>query len=187
MRSDPATSYGSIARWLHWVMALWVFATCLTIYYLTWRSSEFPLPGLNYHKVLGFSLLVPLVMRVAWRIYNRVPELPDTMPNWQQRTSHLSHLSLYVLMFLMPISGYLGNGGGVDFGFFRVPAFGNTRLAQWTFDSLGITYAQWDVFFDRVHYGIVGPYVLTAFVFVHVAAALYHHFVQRDDVLRRML
>jgi cytochrome b561 len=187
MLRNTGSTYGSIAKWLHWVMAVWVLATCTTIYYLTWRHSEFPLPGLNYHKVLGFSLLLPLSIRICWRFISPAPRLPDNIPVWQKRLSHVSHFGLYALLLVMPVSGYLGNGGGVDYGFFRIPAFSNTELGVWTLQTLGMTYAQWDLFFDRFHYGVVGPYVLSTFVVVHVGAAVYHHFVQKDDVLVRML
>jgi cytochrome b561 len=181
------STYGSVAKCLHWVMALWVLAAASTIYYLTWRHPEFPIPGLNYHKALGFSLLVPLAIRIGWRLFNSGPKPPDTMPRWQNRLSQISHFSLYALMLAMPVTGYLGNGAGVDYGFFRVPAFRSTAVSDWLLETFGITYAQWDKFFDTFHYGIVGPYVLSAFVLLHVGAALSHHFIQRDDVLVRML
>ncbi len=184
---NPDSAYGSIAKWLHWVMAAWVVATAATIYYLTWRNPGFPVPGLNYHKVLGFSLLVPLAFRIGWRLLNPAPKPLDTTPRWQIRVSQFSHFSLYALLLAMPITGYLGNGAGVDYGVFQIPAFRSTALSDWALETFGITYAQWDSFFDTVHYRVVGPYVLSAFVLVHVGAALYHHFVRRDDVLVRML
>jgi cytochrome b561 len=115
-----------------------------------------------------------------------VPKPPDTIPRWQKHISQISHFSLYALMLAMPVTGYLGNGAGVDYGIFRIPAFRSTALSDWTLETLGITYAQWDKFFDTFHYGVVGPYVLSAVVLLHVGAALCHHFIQRDDVLMRM-
>src|SRR5688572_6088300 len=113
MLRNTESSYGSFAKLLHWLMALWVLAAYLIIIYLTWEHTEGLIPGLNYHKVVGFTILIPLVFRVIWRLTNPEPKLPDTMPLWQRRVSRLSHLLLYFFMFAMPISGYLGNGGGV--------------------------------------------------------------------------
>ena len=64
------------------------------------------------------------------------------------RLSRLTHALLYFLMIAMPVTGYLGNFGGVDYGVFRVPAFARTELGAWIFETLQITGQQWDVFFD---------------------------------------
>ena len=113
--------------------------------------------------------------------------MPSGMPRWQVWASRFSHFFLYFLLFLMPITGYFGNGGGVDYGIFRVPPFGRTPIAAWIFDTFGITYPQWDKFFDTVHYGIVGPYIFWVLILLHASAAVYHHKVQKDNVLARML
>jgi cytochrome b561 len=99
----------------------------------------------------------------------------------------VSHWLLYVVMVAMPVTGYLGNGGGVDYGFFQIPPFMRSESAAQLFAMLGITMEQWDVAFDTFHYGIVGPYLFPALIAAHVGAALYHHYVQKDDVLLRML
>ncbi len=187
MLKNTATRYGSVARFLHWLMAVWILAAYVIIIYLTWDHVEGIVPGLNYHKVVGFTILLPLVIRFVWRLFNPAPPLPATLPRWQVLASRISHGALYVLMLLMPITGYLGNGGGVDYGVFQIPAFMRTDMATRLFDALGITMQQWDVFFDTIHYGIVGPYVLSTLIVLHAGAALWHHFVQKDDVLRRML
>ena len=186
MLRNTAETYGSIAKWLHWIMALWFLVAVAIILYLTHDHTEGPVPHLNYHKVVGFTILVPLCFRLYWRLTNPEPELPAGLPRWQVRVSRLSHRLLYVLMFAMPISGYLGNGGGVDYGVFRIPAFRSTGLAAWLVEVTGTEWRQWDVFFDTFHYRIVGPYVFSTLVAVHVGAALFHHFVQKDEVLKRM-
>jgi cytochrome b561 len=176
-----------MAKFLHWLMVLWIVTAYLVIIWLTWDHTEGLIPGLNYHKAIGFTILAPLVFRVAWRLVNPPPKLPDGLPRWQVRASHISHFLLYFLLFAMPISGYFGNFAGVDYGFFQVPAFWQTDMANWIFETFGITPQQWDVFFDTFHYRIVGPYVFPVVILVHAGAAFYHHYVQKDDVLRRML
>jgi cytochrome b561 len=187
MLKNSTTAYGSVARCLHWLMALWILAAYVIIIYLTWDHTEGIVPGLNYHKVVGFTILLPLVIRFVWRLINPAPALPATLPRWQVVASRVSHGLLYSLMLAMPITGYLGNGGGVDYGAFRIPPFMRTELAARLFDALGVTAQQWDVFFDTIHYGIVGPYVFSTLIILHASAALWHHVVQKDDVLRRML
>jgi cytochrome b561 len=157
------------------------------IIYLTWDHTEGLIPGLNYHKAIGFTILLPFVVRVVWRLINPEPRLPAGMPAWQVRASRLSHSLLYFLIVAMPVSGYLGNFGGVDYGFFQVPPFARTALAGWIFDTFGISGAEWDLFFDTFHYRIVGPYIFPTLVLVHAGAAIYHHVVKKDAVLMRML
>jgi cytochrome b561 len=187
MLKNTESTYGSVAKWLHWLMALWVLTAYIIILYITSGTTEVPPPGLNYHKVVGFTILIPLFLRVCWRATNTKPQPPDGMPTWQVRASRISHFLLYLFLFAMPITGYLGNGGGVDYGLFRVPPFGRTPIATWIFDVFGITYPQWDYFFDTIHYRIVGPYIFWVLILAHACAALYHHGILKDDVLARML
>jgi len=187
MLRNTRSSYGSAAKWLHWLIALWVLAAYLIILYLTSRSDAFPLPGLNIHKVVGFTILVPVLFRLAWRAINPIPDLPAHMPRWQRRVSGLSHGLLYFFLIAMPVTGYLGNGGGVDYGIFRIPPFLGSPVSAWTYETFGISDSQWDKFFDTLHYGIMGPWLFWVLIAVHAGAAIWHHFVQRDDVLKRML
>ncbi len=187
MLRNTETSYGSIAIFLHWLMVLWILTAWLVITWLTWGHTEGPIAGLNYHKVVGFTILPPLVFRVIWRLTNPQPKHPAGMPRWQVRASGISHFLLYFLLIAMPISGYFGNFGGVDYGIFKVPPFWQTGMASWIFDTFGITPEQWDVFFDSFHYRIVGPYILPTLIAAHAGAAIFHHAVQKDEVLRRML
>ena len=187
MLKNTRSSYGSVAKWLHWLIALWILAAYLIILYLTGRTDQRPPPGLNIHKVVGFTILIPVLLRLAWRAVNPTPALPESMPRWQRWASHLSHFLLYFLLLAMPLTGYVGNGGGVNYGVFHIPPFGRTRMAAWIFDTFGIPYSQINDFCDAFHYGIVGPYVFWVLILGHAGAAIHHHVVQKDDVLTRML
>ncbi|MGV3592038.1 MAG: cytochrome b [Gammaproteobacteria bacterium] len=187
MLKNNTRSYGSVAKFLHWLMAAWIVTAYVVIIWLTWDHEEGLIEGLNYHKAIGFTILLPFVVRLAWRLCTPQPQHPAGMPRWQLRISQVTHALLYFLMIAMPISGYLGNFGGVDYGIFQVPPFARTELAGWIFATFDIDPQQWDLFFDTFHYRIVGPYVFPVIVALHAGAALYHHFIQKDDVLRRML
>lgn len=187
MLKNSESSYGNVAKFLHWLMVLWILTAYLVITWLTWDHTGGLIEGLNYHKAIGFTILAPLVFRVAWRIVSPPPPLPASTPRWQVRASGFSHFLLYFLLFAMPISGYLGNFGGVDYGFFKVTPFWRTDMASWIFETFSITPEQWDVFFDSFHYRVVGPYIFPVVILAHAAAAIFHHVVQKDDVLRRML
>ena len=186
MLTNTTSAWGRVTRFLHWLMAAWIVTAYTVIIYLTWGHTEGLIPGLNYHKAMGFAILLPFAFRLVWRLCNPVPALPSGMPGWQVRLSQLTHVLLYFLMIAMPVSGYLGNFGGVDYGFFQVPPFARTELANWIFTTFGISGEQWDIFFDSFHYRVVGPFVFPVLVALHAGAALFHHLVKKDDVLRRM-
>ena len=82
MLRNTESTYGSLAKWLHWLMALWVLTAYVIILYITSGTTERPPPGLNYHKVVGFTILVPLALRLCWRAINPQPKTPDGMPRW---------------------------------------------------------------------------------------------------------
>ena len=190
MLRNTDAAYGSIAKWLHWLMALWVLTAYVIILTLQWGyGGEGPMrsPLITYHKAVGFSVLIPLAIRLCWRALNPVPRHLDTMPAWQVRASRISHFLLYFFLIAMPVSGYIGNGTGVYYGDFHVTAFQDTSLASWIFESFGITYQQVEEPFDTFHYRIAGPFIVWVLVLIHASAAIYHHAVLKDDVLRRML
>jgi len=190
MIRNTEMSYGSVAKWLHWLTALLVLVAYLLVMYLDLvLDGEGPLrsPIIRTHKAIGASILIFIVLRLWWRATNPSPKLPESMPKWQVRASHVSHFSLYALLIAMPISGYLGNGSGVSFGIFAIPGFGKTAIGNWVLDLVGMTFEEWEVPFDYFHYEISGPFLLWMIIAAHAGAAIYHHYVEKDDVLKRML
>lgn len=188
MRNGP-DRWGWPARLLHWGMAvLIVFMLGLGIYMSNAELSlarKFELVQL--HKSVGATVLALALLRLAWRGVNATPEQPAGTPAWQLRAARLSHAALYALMIALPLSGWLMASASplndASLGEARVP-----NLVWGLFDmpdpfptgSEGLT----DVFF-ALHVTLVT--LLVAILLVHVAAALKHHFHDRDAVLRRMI
>ena len=112
-----------------------------------------------------------------------VYQLRTTRP----RVCRLTHFLLYFIILAMPISGYMGNGSGVNYGIFQVKPFMETSIANWIYNTFGITYEQFEIPFDIFHYGIAGPFIIWVLVLLHVIAAIYHHTMLKDNVLKRML
>lgn len=191
MIRNTKDSYGSVAKWLHWLTALMFLLAYIFVYYLVWfideqdRQSRFFVQSL--HKGVGFSVLVFFVLRLYWRFANPQPKHPDNMPWWQVKASQASHFLLYFFMLAMPLSGYLGNGGGVNYGLFQIEGFRRTEIGIWIMDRLNVTWEEWEAPLDYFHYHLAGPYILWVLIAVHIGAALYHHFVYKDDILTRML
>ncbi len=171
------TSWGWPARWLHWGMAVLIPLT-MGLGWLAagWRLSPTKLDLFVWHKSLGLSLLALTVVRLLWRWSQPVPRLPRETPSWQRRAAAANQLALYLLMLLMPLSGWVINSAAnVPFKWFwwlPVPELvgpdpGLRDRAQW------------------VHLTLF--WLFSGLLVVHLGAALHHHWGRRDGVLDRML
>lgn len=169
--------YTPPARLLHWLMA----ALLIGLLALGFYMSDLPLSPEKlqlyaWHKWAGVTAFILLAIRLLWRATHRPPALPASMSATAQRMAHLGHLALYALMIAIPLSGWLMSSAKgfqtVYFGVLPIPDL----LAK--NPELGELLA-------TLHGGLNLLLVLT--VLGHAAAALKHHFVDKDDVLRRML
>lgn len=167
--------YGPAAVTLHWIVAL-VLSAALVIAWVLPRKSA---PGyeamLDLHKSVGILVLALVVPRLLWRLGNPVAPAASLTPI-EAWLSHITHWALYAIMLLIPLTGYLyasAEGQHLDFfGWFTLASpLGSARAISRPMEFVHKT----------------GQYAIYAVVGLHVAAALYHHFVKRDGVLRRML
>ncbi len=171
------TRYTSTAIVLHWLVALLIFAAFpLGFYMHDLPLSPTKLHLYSYHKWLGVTVLFLLAIRLAWRGTHRPPALPDSIPAWQQAASHIVHWGLYVLMLAVPLSGWLMSSAKG----FQTVWFGVLPLP----DLVGKDKALGEAL-SLVHTGL--NYVLLALVVLHVAAAMKHRVIDRDDIVSRML
>ena len=172
--------YGLVAIALHWAMALLLLMLVVLGLYMV------QLPDVGYdevkitlilvHKALGLIALAAVLLRLGWRVGNLLPELVAGLPQWQQVAARFVHLSLYALMLALPLTGWwMSSAGGYPvtfFGLFDLPDIG--PFNDYWF-RLSIVIHRWLA------------YALIAVVALHAAAALRHHWVKKDDTLRRML
>jgi cytochrome b561 len=179
--SNTETRYGSVAKTLHWLIALAIIGLLVVGKYMTDLTDQDPNKFALYqlHKSFGISVLALSVVRVVWRLMNKVPALPVGMPRWQRLAAHASHGLLYFLMLAIPLSGWAmvsASTLGIPtllFGAVELPNLPITpdrdthRLARFVHEQLGN--------------------VMIGLAVVHVLAALKHHFFDRDTVLTRML
>ena len=170
-------AWGSLAKCLHWTVALLVLAQfALGWAAVSWRLSPFKLDLFVWHKSIGVVILVLMVLRVTWRLANPVPDLPDAIAPWERRAAHLGHFLLYAMLFAMPLSGWVVNSAAnIPFRiFWQVPLPGIVEPDQ----ALARLAA-------RVHLALfIG---LSVLLLLHVGAALRHHLLWRNGVLTRML
>jgi cytochrome b561 len=173
----PRISYAAPAIVLHWlVFALICGGFALAVYMTDLPFSPLKLKYYSWHKWIGVSVFLAALVRAAWRLGHPAPPLPAGMPDWQRRAAAISHGLLYALIIVIPLSGWLySSAAGVPTVYFGVLPLPDLLTRD---KALAET-------LKNVH--ITLNYTLLALVTVHVAAALKHHLVDRDDVLIRML
>ena len=170
------TTYTPVAKGLHWLMAVLILGLlALGIYMSDLPLSPQKLELYSWHKWFGVTVFVLLWLRLAWRVTHRPPALPESMSAPMRLAAHAGHAALYGLMIAIPLSGWLMSSAKgfqtVWFGVLPIP------------DLLGRDRALGDLL-QQVHKALNLLLMLT--LSGHLAAALWHHFVLKDDTLRRM-
>jgi cytochrome b561 len=174
---NTQTQYGIVTKSLHWLMALIIISMlCVGLYMAGLPISEQKLQLYGIHKEFGILVLMLVMFRITWRIGNIVPLLPASIPTWQKFAAHGVHWMLYGFMFALPITGWLmTSAAGLPpsfFGLFTLPSLISPNSALL---NLFVDIHTW------LAYGLIATFG------AHVGAALKHHFINKDDVLRRML
>jgi cytochrome b561 len=171
------TRYTSVAIALHWIIAAVIAANfSLGLYMAQLEASPVKLRLYSYHKSIGVTIFLLVVFRLVWRLTHRVPAPPPQMPKWQRAAASVSHILLYLLTLAVPLSGWLFSSASG----FKVMYFTKVPLPDLVARNKALA-AQLQV----AHEGL--NYLMAALVLLHIAAALRHHWVDRDDVLTRML
>ena len=170
-------SWGAVAKALHWAMAVLIFI----MFVLGWVAVAYPLSPTKldlfiWHKSIGLSLLALVCVRLIWRLVNTTPSPPVAVSHLEHTLARLGHATLYVLMIMMPVSGYVINSTA-DFGF---RFFGWARVP-----NLIPPNKAWQETAETVHFVLF--LIFVAVIVIHIAAALRHHFVRNNNVLTRML
>jgi len=173
-RAAPGYTRTAIA--LHWLVAVLILgAFALGLYMVELELSPTKLKLYSWHKWLGVTIWMIAVVRLVWRLTHRPPPLP-ALPTWQRIAASTTHVLLYVLVLAIPISGWLFSSASG----FPVVYFGVLPLP----DLVGKD-KELAKLLQSVHATL--NYTLMAIIVVHAAAAIKHHFVDRDVVFHRML
>lgn len=177
MFKNSSDAYGSGTKLFHWISAVIVIgllAAGLVMEDLP--NGLLKLRTVLLHKSFGITILILTILRILWHLHTKKPALVDSLKPWEKKLAHLGHIALYVLMIGMPLSGWIMSsaaGRPVSvFGLFTLP-----NLVAENHDLKEL--------FEDIH-GLLGN-ALIAVVALHIAAALKHHFFDKDKTLRRML
>lgn len=178
MTRNTPERWGSVSIGLHWAVAALILLVQVPAGWIMTSVG----PGAtqnffyNVHKNVGLLILALAVIRLIWRWSNPVPELPADLPRWQATTARVTHALLYILLFFMPITGFLYT----SMGGFPVPVLMLYDLSQHVPVNKPVA-----EIFKIAH--LTGQWLLYLVAALHVAGALQHHLIRRDWVLRRML
>jgi cytochrome b561 len=173
---NSSTEYGSLAKTLHWLVAIGLLA----LIYLGLEQAGMERGDEKdrirfIHASIATITLILMTVRLVWRFMNDTPAHPDGMPGWQRMSSSIVHWGLYISVFVQILAGamVLGTGGrGIPvFSLFSIPlpVAENHDAHEW---------------WEGVHEFVWKP--VAVLLTVHILAALYNHFIVKNDVLRRM-
>lgn len=177
MLRNTEQAWGVPAKLLHWALAALVLVQiCLGWVAVSWRLSPTKLDLFVWHKSIGLLILLLMLVRIAWRSVNVTPALPAAMAPLERGAARLSHVLLYVLLLVMPVTGWIINSAAnIPFRiFWLIPLPAIVQPDKALADATA-----------RVHLALF--IVLALLLVVHIGAALRHHFVKHNDVLTRML
>ncbi len=177
--TTPASStrYGGVAIGFHWLIAVAIVGSfSVGLYMADLPLSPLKLKLYSWHKWAGVTIFMCVALRLVWRLLHRPPEMPAGMPAWQRKAAEATHVLLYLLMFAVPLSGWLMSSAKG----FQTVWFGVLPLP----DLLDKNKELGDLL-QEVHELL--NFTMAALVIAHLGAALKHHFIDRDDVLARML
>jgi cytochrome b561 len=175
--AEPRNRYSNVSLVFHWGIALLVVSQIVLI--MLHDATEGPMSReyVQIHKSVGLSILVLTLARIGWRFANPAIPLPAGTPGWQKVAARTTHVLFYVLLIGLPLGGWAASSaGGRDiewFGLFTWPAL-----------PLPLDRDLAGSFMDAHEAGVKVLYVL---MILHIGAALKHHFIDRDNVLHRMI
>lgn len=169
-------TYTPVAKGLHWLMAVMIFGLlALGIYMHELPLSPQKLELYAWHKWAGISVFLLVWLRLAWRVTHRPPPLSESLSRHMRLAAHAGHVALYGLMIVIPLTGWIMSSAKgfttVWFGVWPIPDLvgRDPVLGDWL---------QW------VHKVLNIAFILT--LLGHLGATVWHHFVLKDDTLRRM-
>lgn len=174
---NTATTWGGPAKALHWIIAIGVF---ILIYLGLEQAGMGPGDEKSeirfIHASIATVLLILMTIRVVWRFMNSTPAHPDAMPVWQRMMASLVHWGLYITVFGQLIAGAMMSGTAGR----GLPLFNRVSIPLPIAKS-----EEGHEFWEEVHEFAWKP--LAAIIAIHILAALYNHFVLKNDVLKRMI
>ena len=173
---NTTRSWGSLSKAFHWLIVLLI----INQWWIADRAEELKglakLEALAWHKSFGMTILMLAVLRLIWRLANPTPDLTTETKPWERVLARISHVLLYALIFAMPLTGWMmSSAKNYPVSWFKLFQFPDlVAPAEQTFRQM-----------HDLHHLLFS--VLVCVALLHIAGALKHHFIDKNDVLKRML
>jgi len=168
--------YGSVAIFFHWLIAFAVIGMLMLGFFMdVFPKGNIRSEAINIHKLIGLTILCLVILRLTWALTNVKPPFPAGLPTWQRYAERIAHVLFYILLLTIPMAGWImstASGKAPHFFHVSLPAPGilkNEKVSD---------------FFWTIHSKFA--WVILVLIIIHALAALRHHFIIKDDVLRRM-
>ncbi len=174
--SIAVTRYSTGSKFFHWLIAIIVIAMLSGSFFLDDLPKDYQGFAFMMHKSFGLTVLFLMILRFLWILYQGKPNLPDTVPHWQRFLAHFVQYFLYLGIISMAMCGWVmsvaATRAPVYFGLFKLslPIEPNKGLAKLALQG---------------HKTIA--WILIGLVILHILGAVKHHFIDKDNVLKRML
>jgi cytochrome b561 len=184
--TEPVPRYTRVAALLHWFIAALIGVNVILGLTADWFPDGWVRPVIDLHKSVGLTVLGLVLLRILWRLSHPPPPLPASYPRLERAGAHAAHVALYVLILLLPISGWLHDSAFKDAAahplriFWVIPWFRIGAIS----DLDAATKEQVHGAFFGLH--VWAGYALYALVTLHILGALKHQFVDRDPEFARM-
>jgi cytochrome b561 len=174
--SKRSQQFRTGAKWLHWLVVFFLWSVMYEAFSFKWTPPEDRAIAIPPHVSVGLIVLGLTLIRLAYRAANPPPAIPSATPDWIQKGAHAGHFMLYATILFMAYLGiWMAAISPVDirvFSGFNISALADADPAQLAT-------------LRKFHFA--GAVFFVALILAHVAGALWHHFLLKDDVLTRML
>lgn len=173
---NTQTRYGMVAIFLHWAIAVLIIALLLLGLYMVGLPINLQkLKLYGWHKETGIAVLLLVIVRLLWRVLNALPSLAS-LPNWERRAARCVHYTFYVCMIFMPLTGWMmSSAAGLPVSFFGLIVLPDLLAPDENLRILLVFIHKWLAYF------------MIALICLHIAASLKHYFIDKDDILQRIL
>lgn len=177
MFTNTTSDWGHIAKTLHWLGGALILFLLIHGWIMVGLPREMRFANYSWHASFGYATLALMVLRLLWRWFNAVPEMPADAARWERVAAHAAHAGLYLLIFAAAISGWALAGAmrrpldATLLGVISVPPIVTDRALHDQLESAHSLFA----------------WTLAVLIVVHVAGAFYHRWIKKDNVLQRML
>jgi cytochrome b561 len=180
MLKSGSNHWGGVAKFFHWTIVLLILTQAYVgLSMVNMPRSPAVIPWYSFHKSIGITVLALAMLRLSWRLFDPRPEEPANMPRSQVIAARAGHALLYTLLFLVPLSGWWYDSVAslrplYWFGLVHIPPLGGPDPNVPDLKDVARSRHEW-LF-----------WALAIVALGHAAAALFHQFVSRDNVLGRM-